>query len=102
MAAYAIDRFEFRLHEADRRRCSCWPRSCPGVTTQVATFQVVNGLGLYNTRWSAIALFLGTDIVSIYIFLQFLRGIPRELDEAAAIEGAGHFTHLLRGSSCRC
>ena len=40
----------------------------------------------------AIALFLGTDIVSIYIFLQFLRSIPRELDEAAAIEGANAFT----------
>jgi multiple sugar transport system permease protein len=64
----------------------------PGVTTQVATFKVVNTLGLYDTRWSAIALFLGTDIISIYIFQQFLRGIPRELDEAAAIEGAGPFT----------
>jgi hypothetical protein len=39
----------------------------PGVTTQVTTFQVVNELGLYNTRWSAIALFLGTDIIAIYI-----------------------------------
>jgi len=64
----------------------------PGVTTQVATFQIVNRLGLFNTRWSAIALFLGTDIISIYIFQQFLRGIPRELDEAAALEGAGPFT----------
>ncbi len=33
---------------------------------------------------------MGTDIVSIYIFLQFIRNIPKELDEAAALEGAGH------------
>lgn len=58
----------------------------------MATFQVVNELGLYNTRWSAIVLFLGTDIISIYIFVQFLRSIPRELDEAAALEGANTFT----------
>ena len=24
----------------------------PGVTTQVATFQIINGLGLYDSRWS--------------------------------------------------
>src|SRR6478735_3049395 len=33
---------------------------------------------------------MGTDIVSIYIFVQFMRSIPRSLDEAATIEGAGH------------
>jgi len=62
------------------------------VTTQVATFQVVNNLGLFNTRWSAIALFTGTDIISIYIFLQFVRGIPGSLDEAARIDGASYLT----------
>ena len=61
------------------------------MTAQVATFQIVKGLGLFNTRWSAIALFIGTDIVSIYIFIQFMRGIPRSLDEAAIMEGASHF-----------
>ena len=62
----------------------------PGVTTQVATFQIINGLGLYGSRWALILLFMGTDIVSIYIFVQFMRSIPRSLDEAAMIEGAGH------------
>jgi ABC-type glycerol-3-phosphate transport system permease component len=91
MAAYALDRFEFRL----RRTCIALfllATLVPSVTTQVATFQVVNDLGLMNTRWAAIALFLGTDIIAIYIFMQFLRGIPRELDEAAAIDGANQFT----------
>jgi multiple sugar transport system permease protein len=91
MAAYALDRFEFRLRKAVIG-LFLLATLVPGVTTQVATFQVINRLGLFNTRWSAIALFLGTDIISIYIFQQFLRGIPRELDEAAAIEGAGPFT----------
>ncbi|MET7402542.1 carbohydrate ABC transporter permease [Dactylosporangium sp. NPDC005572] len=91
MAAYAIDRFTFRL----RRLVVLLfllATLVPGVTTQVATFKVVNALELYNTRWSAIILFLGTDIIAIYIFQQFLRGVPIELDEAAAIEGAGPFT----------
>ncbi len=88
MAAYAIDRFDFRGKKLVVALFLV-ATLVPAVTTQVATFQVVNNLGLFNTRWSAIALFLGTDIISIYIFQQFLRGVPRELDEAAAIEGAG-------------
>lgn len=90
MTAYAIDRFEFRF-----RRLVVgvflFAVLVPAVTTQVATFQIVNDLGIYNTRWAAIVLFMGTDIVSIYIFLQFIRAIPRELDEAAKLEGAGAF-----------
>lgn len=91
MVAYAIDRFEFRFR---RTVLSLFLLAAlvPGVTTQVATFQVVNQLGLFNTRGAAIALFMGTDIVSIYIFLQFMRSIPRALDEAAMLDGANHFT----------
>jgi ABC-type glycerol-3-phosphate transport system permease component len=91
MAAYALDRFEFRF-----RRPILFlfllAALVPTVTAQVATFQVVNGLHLFNTRLSAIALFTGTDIVSIYIFVQFMRGIPRALDESAILEGASHWT----------
>jgi ABC-type glycerol-3-phosphate transport system permease component len=91
MAAYAIDRFEFRFKKTTVA-LFLLATLVPGVTTQVATFQVVHSLGLYNTRWAAIALFMGTDIVSIYIFIQFMRGIPKELDEAATLDGANHFT----------
>lgn len=91
MAAYALDRFAFRLKKVVMA-LFLLATLVPGVTTQVATFKVVNNLGLFNTRWSAIVLFLGTDIVAIYIFMQFLRGIPRDLDEAASLEGANAFT----------
>jgi ABC-type glycerol-3-phosphate transport system permease component len=91
MAAYALDRFEFRLRRVVLG-LFLLATLVPSITTQVATFQVINQLGLFNTRWSAIALFTGTDIVSIYIFTQFLRGIPRELDEAAGLDGANRFT----------
>src|SRR5690606_26166428 len=48
-------------------------------------------LGLFDTHWALILLFMGTDIVSIYIFLQFLRTIPTALDEAALLDGASYF-----------
>jgi ABC-type glycerol-3-phosphate transport system permease component len=91
MAAYAISRFRFRFRRVVLG-LFLLATLVPSVTTQVATFKVVNYLGLFDTRGSAIALFTGTDILSIYIFVQFLSGIPRELDEAAAIDGANHWS----------
>ncbi|GAA5023824.1 carbohydrate ABC transporter permease [Kitasatospora paranensis] len=91
MAAYAIDRFEFRLKKLVMSLFLV-ATLVPGVTTQVATFQIVNDLGAFNTRWAAILLYLGTDIVSIYVFLQFIRSIPISLDEAARLDGANSFT----------
>lgn len=87
MAAYAIDRFQFRLKKAVVAMFLI-ATLVPSVTTQVATFQVVNNLGLFDTRWAPVALFMGTDIIAIYIFLQFIRGIPVSLDEAARLDGA--------------
>jgi multiple sugar transport system permease protein len=91
MTAYAIDRFRFRFR--------AWVLALfliaalvPGVTTQVATFQIVDSFGLFDSLWAPIALYMGTDIVSIYIFLQFVRSIPVSLDESARIDGANAFT----------
>ncbi|WP_328551252.1 carbohydrate ABC transporter permease [Streptomyces sp. NBC_00358] len=91
MTAYAVDRFDFR---GKRLVVGLFLIAAlvPGVTTQVATFQVVNSFGLFDTRLAPILLYTGTDIVSIYIFLQFIRGIPRSLDEAARIDGANALT----------
>lgn len=64
----------------------------PGVTTQVTTFQIVNGLGLFNSIWAAIILYMGTDIIGIYIFIQFMDTISEQLDESAMIDGASYLT----------
>jgi multiple sugar transport system permease protein len=38
--------------------------------------------------------FLATDAFFIFLMVQFIRGIPREIDQAAAIDGAGPFRTL--------
>ncbi|WP_221361571.1 carbohydrate ABC transporter permease [Streptomyces beigongshangae] len=91
MAAYAIDRYTFRLKKPVVVLFLV-ATLVPGVTTQVATFQIVDSLGMFDTRWAPIALHMGTDIVSIYIFLQFVRSIPVSLDESARLDGANAFT----------
>ncbi|MYS90625.1 MULTISPECIES: carbohydrate ABC transporter permease [Streptomyces] len=91
MTAYAIDRFRFRFRKVVLALFLI-AALVPGVTTQVATFQIVNSFGMFDSLWAPIALYMGTDIVSIYIFLQFVRAIPVSLDESARIDGANAFT----------
>jgi len=70
----------------------------PNVVTQISTFQIIHALGLYNTRLAPIVLYFGTDIIAIYIFLQFLNSISVSLDESAIIEGANYlqvFTKII-------
>lgn len=90
MASYVIHRFDFRLKKIIRH-LFLWIVLIPGTTAQVSRFQIVNALGLYNTPWVMIVLAMGTDIMAIYIYLQFLESIPLSLDESAIIDGAGYF-----------
>jgi ABC-type glycerol-3-phosphate transport system permease component len=91
LAAYAISRFVFPFKRLILGLFLV-AALVPGVTTQVATYQIVKSMGLVNTPWSAIVLFMGTDIISIYIFIQFMQSIPPSLDQAAMIDGASRFT----------
>jgi len=91
MAAYAIDRFRFRGRKFILGLFLV-ATLIPSVTSQVATFRIITGAGLFNTKAALILLFLGTDIIAIYIFIQFMRSIPISLDEAATIDGANRWT----------
>jgi raffinose/stachyose/melibiose transport system permease protein len=91
MVAYVLDRFEFK-GSSFVMAAFLFATLIPSVTTQVATFKIVNALGLFNTRLAAIVLYLGTDIVAIYIFIQFISSISKSLDESAMLDGASYFT----------
>lgn len=91
MTAYILSRFEFR----GKKLVSALfliASLVPSITMQMSTFQIIVGMKLFNTIWSTIILFAGTDIISIYIFLQFMDSISFSLDEAAIMDGAGYFT----------
>lgn len=95
MFAYAIHRFDFKFKKLIMSLYMA-AMLIPGITSQVATFQIINALGLFNTMWSVIILSLGTDVISIYIFLQYLDEISVSLDESAIIDGASYFTVFRR------
>ena len=95
MAAYALDRFSFAGNKLVMG-LFLMATLVPSVTTQVATFRIINHLNLFNTLGAPIVLFMGTDIISIYIFLQFMASIPKALDEAAMLDGANRWTIFTR------
>ncbi|MEY2849190.1 MAG: hypothetical protein RI885_1857 [Actinomycetota bacterium] len=56
----------------------------------VAQFRLVTGLGLYGTYWAVILPSAATAF-GIFLARQFIIGIPKEIIEAATMDGAGAF-----------
>ena len=61
----------------------------------IPQFQLMLRLRLYNTPLGYILLFL-VDPIGIVILVNYMRSIPRELDEAAAMDGSGYVRFVLR------
>jgi raffinose/stachyose/melibiose transport system permease protein len=61
----------------------------------IPQFQLILNLRLYNTQPGYILLFLANPI-GVLILVAFVRSIPRELDEAVAIDGCGYIRYIWR------
>ncbi|MDP9982452.1 multiple sugar transport system permease protein [Pseudarthrobacter oxydans] len=63
----------------------------------VPQYILFSQIGWVNTFWPLIVpKLLATDAFFIFLMVQFIRGIPKDLDEAARIDGAGHPRIFLR------
>lgn len=63
----------------------------------VPQYILFSELDWINTYWPLIVpKLLATDGFFIFLMVQFIRGIPLELDEAARIDGCGHFAIFWR------
>ena len=63
----------------------------PGIFTMMPNFLLIKQLGLLNTLFGIILPFLFMTPFAIFFLRQFFLGINREIEEAATIDGAGHF-----------
>ncbi|QJC51545.1 carbohydrate ABC transporter permease [Paenibacillus albicereus] len=61
----------------------------------IPTYLVVKETGLLNTIW-ALVIPGAASAYLLILMLNFFRTVPIELEEAALIDGAGHFTTLFR------
>lgn len=64
----------------------------PVVANLPAIYNIVLKFGLKDTRIALILIYAATQIpMGVLLFTGFIKGIPRELDEAAIIDGCGYF-----------
>jgi len=61
----------------------------------IPSFFVVSRLGLINTIWSLV-LPGAVNVWHAVMLLNFFRGVPKELEEAARMDGASHLVTLIR------
>ena len=67
----------------------------PFEVTVVPLYLVINQLELQNTMWALIVPFYSSPFI-VFMLTQFLGGIPKELDEAATVDGANYWQILWR------
>ncbi|WP_168120944.1 carbohydrate ABC transporter permease [Paenibacillus sp. HB172176] len=60
----------------------------------IPLYMTVRNTGLLDSIWALIFPTWGTgsNIFNIVLMLNFFRGLPKELEESAMMDGAGHFT----------
>ena len=90
MLAYVLNRFKF-VGNGLIRNLFMFAALLPGIAMQVTIYQIMNALGLINHLYGYMICLMGTDIISIYIFLQFFENLPVSLDESAIIDGCTYF-----------
>lgn len=95
-AAYAFSRFEFRGKRI-LNVVIVSVQAVPPITLLIPYFGLVVALGLYNTYPGLILTYMVFTLpYAIIMMTGYLNTLPRELDEAVRMDGAGSFTALWR------
>ncbi|MGW1208252.1 carbohydrate ABC transporter permease [Streptomyces sp. NPDC002499] len=91
LAAYAFARLRFRFR-GPLFAFMIATIMLPHHAVLIPQYIIFNQLGLVNTYWPLILpKFLATEAFFVFLIVQFMRGLPRELEEAARIDGCGPF-----------
>lgn len=88
--AYVLNRFKFKGNSLIRNLFT-FAALLPGIAMQVSTYSIMSSLGFINHLYGYIILMMGTDVISIYIFIQYFENLPVSLDESAILDGANYF-----------
>ncbi len=67
----------------------------PGVVLLIPRFIILRQLGMLNT-YQGVVFALAADAFGVFLMKQFFESIPKEIEEAAQVDGANHFTIFFR------
>ncbi len=90
MLAYVLNRFKF-LGNGLIRAAFYMASLIPGLAMQVTIYKMMSQLQLVDSLLGYIIMMTGTDVISIYILLQYFENLPTALDESAIIEGSTYY-----------
>lgn len=93
--AYVLNRFNFPGNGLVRN-LFLFASLLPGIAMQVTVYEIMMNLGFINHLYGYIIMSMGTDIISIYIFIQYMENIPVSLDESGIMDGASYFQIFYR------
>lgn len=88
--AYVLNRFQFKGN-ALIRNLFLFAALLPSIAMQVTVYKIMSTLELVNHLYGYIIMMCGTDVISIYIFIQFMENISPSLDESAIVDGASYW-----------
>ncbi|WP_370677775.1 carbohydrate ABC transporter permease [Pleomorphomonas sp. PLEO] len=92
MAAYAFARIRFRFNEALFGLIVAG-MIVPIHITLVPIYLMTRDMGLYDSPFALVGPYVATSLpISVFILTEFMRQIPKELEEAARLDGCGPFT----------
>lgn len=98
LTAYAFARLRFRLRKA-LFAFMLITIMMPAHVVLIPQYVIFQHLGLVDTFWPLVLpRFLATDAFFVFLMVQFMRSLPRELDEAARLDGCGSvriFSHII-------
>lgn len=88
-ASYPLSRFQFKLAKPIYALIvACM--SIPVHITLIPVFKMSKAMGLYDTIWVLIGPYIAFAVpISVFILTSFMKEIPREIEEAAEIDGCG-------------
>ncbi len=95
ITAFIIERFEFKGKNIVVA-LFFMGMLIPTFVTEIARFQIIQGLHLYNTIWAPIVIYVASDLMQLYIYRQFISGLSVALDEAALLDGCSYFGLFVR------
>jgi raffinose/stachyose/melibiose transport system permease protein len=91
MAAYAFARMRFALNKT-LFAIVVAGMIVPLHATLVPIYLLTRNLGIYDTPFALLGPYVALSLpISIFILTEFMRQIPRELEEAAQLDGCGPF-----------
>ncbi len=96
MAAYAVGRTNFRGKRFYLVLQSCTLFISIGAVVLRPQFDLMVGLGLQRSLWGVIIILISAHATVFFMLIGFVRAIPKELDEAALIDGCNFYTVYFR------